>query len=107
ASTQTNSLPDASWTPFECSHRSGGLSHAGVLHRDGIRRLFVTDSINLEVRDERSGEVVFVISNAHEKVIRCARWSPDGARILSACAKGEIKFWDATNGRALNPTLTM
>ncbi len=95
----------AVWPVGDCMHRSGAISTNGVLHPDDQRRLFVVDGINLEVRNP-SGVKLLSIPAAHDKIIRCARWSPDGSAIISASADQTVKIRDAASGRLIAPALT-
>jgi WD40 repeat protein len=46
-----------------------------------------------------SGELVETIGDAHEKMIRCVRWSPDGSVFASSSDDSTIKIWEGTTGK--------
>ena len=53
-----------------------------------------------------SGELVKKIDNAHEKIIRCVRWSPDSSVFASSSDDGTLKIWKGKTGepiRTLSP----
>jgi serine/threonine protein kinase/WD40 repeat protein len=68
-------------------------------------RVFATNGIStiLRVFDAETGNVVRTL--AHPRAVLQAAWHPDGKRILSASAGGEVRLWDAEAGSELIPVL--
>ncbi len=48
-----------------------------------------------------SGELKKNIDNAHEKLIRCIRWNPDGSMFASSSDDGILKLWNGKTGELI------
>jgi len=70
----------------------------GDLSPDRTRRVFGRDTNAITVVDIRDSHVLVPISNAHQRVIRDVRFSPDGLRLVSAGADSNVAVWNAITG---------
>lgn len=51
-----------------------------------------------------SGNLIKNIGNAHEKIIRCIKWNPDGSFFASSSDDGTLKFWNGKTGELIKAT---
>ena len=48
-----------------------------------------------------SGNLIRNIEDAHEKIIRCVRWSPDNSVFASSSDDGTLKIWEGETGKLI------
>jgi serine/threonine protein kinase len=73
-------------------------SDTGEFSTDGTRRVVGLRTNTIMVFDTRDSNVVVCIPNAHERVIRDVRFSPDGKRLVSGAADSKAVVWSASTG---------
>lgn len=64
--------------------------------RDGTAKVIGIGTTTLHFSNAEG--VTWTISNAHSRVIRDLRFSPDGERIVSASADSQVTIWNAQTG---------
>ena len=71
-----------------------------VCERQGIVVLGFSTG-ELELRDERRGNLLLAISNAHEDQVRSVAISNDGRRVVSGSRDKTVRMWNAQTGAQL------
>ena len=56
---------------------------------------------NVRLWDLRSGREVLSRPDVHGSMVRAVGWSPDGTCVATAAWDGDVRIWDATDGRHL------
>lgn len=74
---------------------------AGGLNSDGKLRVLGIGTNTITVMDVQSGRMLVHLTDAHSRVIRDVRFSPDGQRIVSAGADSNAVVWSARDGTRL------
>lgn len=64
-------------------------------------RVEALEDLSIQVQDVRTGQAIFKIPKAHDNVIRDARLSSDGRRLISAAADSTARVWDMTDKQLL------
>jgi len=88
-------------------HRVGALHEQAVegvlcFSPDGRRYLAPGDDLlKLSIREWSSNRRLTQLSG-HAQTIRCACWSPDGARVATGDGHGIVGIWDAESGERLD-----
>ena len=80
-----------------------------------ITEIFVSESKGIvvlgfntgevELRNERNGNILRVISNAHEDIVLSVALSEDGRLLVSGSGDGTIRLWDTESGSAIGEPL--
>ena len=71
---------------------------AGEFNPNENRRVLSEHTNAITVLNPQNHHVWFVIPDAHQRVIRSVRFSPDGKRLVSAAADSNAIVWDASSG---------
>lgn len=70
----------------------------GEFNSNQNRRVFSQHTNTITILDAQNNHVWLVIPDAHQRVIRSVRFSPDGRRLVSAGADSNAIVWDAFTG---------
>jgi WD40 repeat protein len=100
-SARTNGAAEGALTP---SHRETRIAENAILSPDGINIAVCEDAKTVLIAKVAGGEIVAALH--HLNPVLYAAFSPNGKRLLTACADRSVRLWDVANGELLSPPIS-
>ena len=97
---RTNGAAEGALTP---PHRETRIAENAILSPDGSNIAVCEDAKTVLIAKVDGGEIVAALH--HLNPVLYAAFSPNGKRLLTACADRSVRLWDVANGELLSPPI--